>query len=53
MVKCAKKGSAVVKQIREMNDRNSIRDKFWELNGTKMGKLLKLEEEKKKSITQQ
>lgn len=46
MVKCAKKGSAVVKQIRDMNDRNSIRDRFWELNGSKMGKLLKLEEEK-------
>lgn len=32
-----------------MNDRNSMREKFWELNGTKMGQLLKLEQEKKQS----
>lgn len=48
-MKLSKKGSAIVKQIREMNDRNSMREKFWELNGTKMGQLLKLEKEKKQS----
>lgn len=32
-----------------MNERNSMREKFWELNGTKMGQLLKLEQEKKKT----
>ena len=48
-MKLSRKGSAIVKQIREMNERNSMREKFWELNGTKMGKLLQLEAEKKQS----
>jgi len=45
-VRTVKKGSAVLKHIRAMNDRNKMRDKFWDLAGTKMGNLLKVKPEK-------
>lgn len=45
-VKMVKKGSQVLKHIRAMNDRNKMRDKFWDLAGTKMGNLLRVKKEK-------
>ena len=44
-VKIVKRGSLVLKHIRAMNDRNKMRDKFWDLAGTKMGNLLKVKDE--------
>jgi hypothetical protein len=32
----------VLKKIREINDRTNMREKFWDLEGTKMGNLLKI-----------
>lgn len=39
----AKKGSAIVKSLREKNDRNKMRERFWELAGSKLGDLLKVQ----------
>lgn len=39
----AKKGSAVLKSVREKNDRGKMREKFWELAGSKLGNILKLQ----------
>ena len=39
----AKKGSSVVKSLREKNDRNKMRERFWELAGSKLGDLLKVQ----------
>jgi len=39
----AKKGSAVVKSLREKNDRSKMRERFWELAGSKLGDLLKVQ----------
>jgi pre-mRNA-splicing factor ATP-dependent RNA helicase DHX38/PRP16 len=41
----AKKGSAILRQIRERNDRSKMRERFWELAGSKLGKLLKIEKQ--------
>jgi pre-mRNA-splicing factor ATP-dependent RNA helicase DHX38/PRP16 len=38
----AKKGSAVLKSLREKNDRSKMRERFWELAGSKLGNLLKV-----------
>ena len=38
----AKKGSAVLKKLRESNDRSKMRERFWELAGTKLGNLLRI-----------
>lgn len=46
-VKLSKKGSATLKHIRDLQDRTKMREKFWDLAGTKMGKLLKVEEHKR------
>ena len=48
-VKMVKRGSQVLKHIRAMNDRNKMRDKFWDLAGTKMGNLLKVKEDKEEA----
>ena len=45
-VKISKKGSAILKQVREQNDRQKMREKFWELGGTNLGNLLKIENQK-------
>jgi pre-mRNA-splicing factor ATP-dependent RNA helicase DHX38/PRP16 len=51
----SKKGSQVLRVIRESQNRAAMREKFWELAGTKMGNLLKINKEAEKienSITQ-
>jgi pre-mRNA-splicing factor ATP-dependent RNA helicase DHX38/PRP16 len=40
MAKLAKKGSAILRVIRERNERSKMRERFWELAGTKMGKIV-------------
>ena len=44
-VKYSKTGSAVVKRIREEKDRSQMREKFWELAGSKLGDILKVQKE--------
>ena len=36
----ARKGSAVVKVVRERNERSKMRDKFWDISGTTLGSIL-------------
>jgi pre-mRNA-splicing factor ATP-dependent RNA helicase DHX38/PRP16 len=36
----ARKGSAVVKIVRERNERTKMRDKFWDISGTTLGNIL-------------
>jgi len=36
----AKKGSAVLRFVRERADRQAMREKFWDLSGTKMGTVM-------------
>ena len=43
MAMLAKKGSAILKNMREKNDRSKMRERFWELAGSKLGNLLKIE----------
>jgi len=43
MAKLAKQGSAILKYIRERNDRSKMREKFWELAGSKLGNILNVE----------
>lgn len=43
MAKLAKQGSSILKYIRERNDRSKMREKFWELAGSKMGNVLNVE----------
>jgi len=38
----------VLRQIRESQNRAAMREKFWELAGTKMGNLLKINKEVEK-----
>ena len=38
----SKKGSAILRHIRERNDRAKMRERFWELAGSKLGELLKV-----------
>ena len=40
MAKMAKKGSAILRVIRERNERSKMRERFWELAGTKMGNII-------------
>lgn len=44
MAKLAKKGSAILRVIREKNERSKMRERFWELAGTKMGKIVNLKD---------
>ena len=41
-VQISKKGSALLKQVREQQDRSAMREKFWDLAGSKMGNLMKV-----------
>eukprot|EP01022_Parablepharisma_sp_SALTPOND_P023730 TRINITY_DN510_c0_g1_i1.p2 TRINITY_DN510_c0_g1~~TRINITY_DN510_c0_g1_i1.p2 ORF type:complete len:1087 (-),score=108.26 TRINITY_DN510_c0_g1_i1:5556-8816(-) len=43
MAKLAKQGSNILRYIRERNDRAKMREKFWELAGSKLGNILKIE----------
>ncbi len=43
MAKLSKQGSAILKRIRERNDRTKMREKFWELAGSKLGNILKVQ----------
>lgn len=43
-----KKGSQVLRMIRESQNRAAMREKFWELAGTKLGNLLKINKEVEK-----
>ena len=36
----AKKGSAVLRFVRDRADRQAMREKFWDLSGTKMGSVM-------------
>jgi pre-mRNA-splicing factor ATP-dependent RNA helicase DHX38/PRP16 len=47
LAKLAKKGSSILRNIRELNERAKMREKFWELAGTKMGNVLGIEDGKK------
>jgi len=40
LAKLAKKGSAILRVIREKNERSKMRERFWELAGTKMGNVV-------------
>ena len=48
LARLSKKGSAILKVIRDRNERAKVREKFWELAGTKMGNILKMEKEEDK-----
>lgn len=45
MAQLAKKGSAILRQIRDRNDRSKMRERFWELAGSRLGNVLKIEKE--------
>ena len=40
MARLAKKGSAILRVIRERNERSKMRERFWELAGSKMGNIM-------------
>jgi len=50
LAKLAKKGSAILRVIREKNERSKMRERFWELAGTKMGNVIKSEEMKNEEL---
>jgi pre-mRNA-splicing factor ATP-dependent RNA helicase DHX38/PRP16 len=43
MAVMARRGSHLLKEIRDLNERSKMRDKFWELAGTKQGNILGVE----------
>ena len=43
----ARNGSALLRQMREARDRQKMRHRFWELGGSRMGKALGVDDEKK------
>jgi len=51
-VQIAKKGSAVLKHIREQQDRSKMREKIGELAGTNLGNILKIKKDKESDRTQ-
>ena len=51
--KLSKKGSAILKHIRERNDKTKMRERFWELSGSKLGELMKIDKEKEKQKEQE
>jgi len=51
-VQIAKKGSAVLKHIREKQDRSKMREKIGELAGTNLGNILKIKKDKESDRTQ-
>ncbi len=44
----SKKGSQVLRMIRESQNRAAMREKFWELSGTNLGNLLKINKDAEK-----
>ena len=38
----SKKGSGVLKDLREKNERSKMRERFWELAGSQIGNILKV-----------
>jgi pre-mRNA-splicing factor ATP-dependent RNA helicase DHX38/PRP16 len=42
IARLAKGGSGTLKRLRQENDANQMREKFWELAGSKLGDLLKI-----------
>ncbi|KAK1442315.1 ATP-dependent RNA helicase [Babesia gibsoni] len=44
----AKKGSEILRHLKEESERNASRVRFWDLEGSKLGSLLKLDEIKEK-----
>jgi pre-mRNA-splicing factor ATP-dependent RNA helicase DHX38/PRP16 len=44
----ARKGSAILKFIRERNDRSLMKERFWELAGSKMGNIMKIKKDEVK-----
>jgi len=51
--KLSKKGSNILKHIRERNDKTKMRERFWELAGSKLGDLMKIDKEKTKQKEQE
>lgn len=51
--KISKKGSSILKHIRERNDKTKMRERFWELSGSKLGELMKIDKEKEKKKEQE
>lgn len=47
-----KKGSQILKFIREREDKTKMREKFWELAGSRMGNLLQINKQAEKEETQ-
>ena len=47
----AKKGSAILKYVREKQERASMREKFWEIAGSKMGNVIKQTSGKQEATT--
>lgn len=43
---CARKGSAALNRLREETERSKMRERFWELAGTTLGKVLGIQDEK-------
>jgi len=50
--KLSKKGSSILKHIRERNDKTKMRERFWELAGSKLGSLMKIDQKKIKEEEQ-
>ena len=46
--KLSKKGSNILRHIRERNDKTKMRERFWELAGSKLGELMKIDKEKER-----
>ncbi|CAD8158935.1 unnamed protein product [Paramecium pentaurelia] len=46
MAKLAKQGSEVLMLMREKQDKTKMRERFWELSGSKMGKVMNLDRKK-------
>merc|ERR1711968_59590 len=48
MAQIARKGSMLLRDVREKNDRDKSRSKFWELAGSKMGNAMGLKKKERK-----
>lgn len=51
MAKLSKKGSVLLRTIRESNDRGKMRERFWELAGSKLGDLLNIKKREESNDT--
>lgn len=47
----ARKGSMIVKAVRDRNERNRMRDKFWDISGTQMGNAIGLAKKAEEDTT--